>query len=116
MNIHDDFHVSFLEPYHGNIIPELIQAPPAPIIIEGQEEYEVEKILDSKIQRGKLKYLMDWKGCGPADRSWEPVENLEHCIELINRFHSKYQKPAPQELGLRGGSCKESFSSFLETS
>ena len=91
MNIHDVFHVSLLEPYHANIIPGRIQSPPAPAIIEGQEEYEVEQILDSRIQRGKLQYLVDWKGYGPADRSWEPIENLEHCNELIDKFHSKYQ-------------------------
>ena len=91
MNIHDVFHVSLLEPYHVNIILGRIQSPPPPAIIGGQEEYEVEQILDSRIQRGKFQYSVDWKGYDPADRCWEPIEILEHCNELIDKFHSKYQ-------------------------
>ncbi|MBW0512326.1 hypothetical protein O181_052041 [Austropuccinia psidii MF-1] len=37
------------------------QEPPPPIIIEGEEELEVSQILDSKLKRGKLWYLVEWK-------------------------------------------------------
>jgi len=36
--------------------------PPPPILIEQEPEYEVEEIIDSKLVRGKLKYLVHWKG------------------------------------------------------
>jgi hypothetical protein len=39
--IHNVFHVSLLEPYHENLIPKRHQKPPAPVVIEGQEEFEV---------------------------------------------------------------------------
>jgi hypothetical protein len=55
--IHNVFHVSLLEPYHENPISERHQEPPAPVEIEGQEEFEVQEVLDSKKIRGKLLYL-----------------------------------------------------------
>jgi len=60
--IHDVFHVSLLEPYHENQIPKRHQKPPALVKIEGQEEFEVQEVLDSKRTRGKLLYLVYWRG------------------------------------------------------
>src|SRR6202165_392033 len=62
MRIHPVFHGSFLSPYHANTLPGRSQPPPPPIEIEGQQEYEVDEILDSKILRNKLKYLVSWVG------------------------------------------------------
>ena len=36
--------------------------PPKPVIIEEVEEFEVEKILNKRIVRGKEKFLVRWKG------------------------------------------------------
>jgi hypothetical protein len=94
--IHDVFHVSLLEPYHETQIPERHQEPPALVQIEGQEEFEVQEVLDSKRTRGKLLYLVFWRGYPPSEATWEPVENLIHAQDLVNRFHQWYpNKPAP---------------------
>ncbi|KAF8748670.1 hypothetical protein RHS01_10653 [Rhizoctonia solani] len=60
---------------------------PPPETIEGEEEYKVKQIIDSKQQRGKWFYLIKWKGYGPEDNSWEPEELLEHSQEEIKRFN-----------------------------
>ncbi|QRV96371.1 Retrotransposable element Tf2 protein [Ceratobasidium sp. AG-Ba] len=39
--------------------------PPAEVTPDGEEEYEVEKILDSRKQRNQVQYLVHWKGYGP---------------------------------------------------
>ncbi len=49
MKIHHVFHVSLLEPYHMFTIPRKIHDPFPPIEVNGEHEYEVEDILDSKI-------------------------------------------------------------------
>lgn len=49
--IHPVFHVSQLEPSIPNSIPNQIQPPPPPIEIDGEEEFEVAEILDSKLDR-----------------------------------------------------------------
>jgi hypothetical protein len=46
MKIHPMFHVSLLEPYHVFTIPRRTHNPPPPIIVDGEQEYEVEEILD----------------------------------------------------------------------
>jgi len=35
---------------------------PQPVVIEGEEEWEVEKILNKRKIRGKDKFLVRWKG------------------------------------------------------
>ena len=47
MYIHPVFHVSLLEPYNGQESEWPIQELPRPIEIDGEEEWEVEAILDS---------------------------------------------------------------------
>ncbi|MBW0545244.1 hypothetical protein O181_084959 [Austropuccinia psidii MF-1] len=76
-SIHPVFHVSLLEPVKRSIIPNRHQEPPPPIIIEEEEEWEFSQILDSKLKRGKLWYLVELKGFSQdLERStWEPTES-----------------------------------------
>ena len=46
--------------------------PPPPIVCDGVEEYEVEKILDGWIFHGKVEYLVCWKGHGVEKDKWQP--------------------------------------------
>jgi hypothetical protein len=62
MKIHHVFHVSLLEPYHAFTIPWKIHDPPPPIEIDGEYEYEVEDILDSRISNHQLHYFIHWHG------------------------------------------------------
>ncbi|MBW0488848.1 hypothetical protein O181_028563 [Austropuccinia psidii MF-1] len=52
------FHISLLKPVKTSKIPNYNQEPPPPFIIEEEEKWEVSQILDSKLKRGKLWYLM----------------------------------------------------------
>lgn len=58
MKIHPVFHVVLLEPYKQSDIPGRTRPPPPPIKIKGEIEYEVEEILNSKIDKrdGVLRY------------------------------------------------------------
>ena len=60
------------------------QLPPSTV----QRKWIVEKILDHKPKRGKIKeYLIKWKGWGPEHDSWEPAENMEEDIpSLVSRY------------------------------
>ncbi|MBW0558595.1 hypothetical protein O181_098310 [Austropuccinia psidii MF-1] len=97
-SINPVFHISLSEPVKTLTIPNRNQEPPPPIILEEEEEWEVSQILDSKLKRGKLWYLVEWKGFSQdSERStWEPTENLKNCPELVKDFHSLYpDNPGP---------------------
>jgi hypothetical protein len=83
MKIHPVFHVSLLEPYKGSSIPGRFQVPLPLVEIEGQEEFEVSKILNSRIIRKKLEYLIQWQGYDVSEKTWKPVANLRNAPEMI---------------------------------
>jgi hypothetical protein len=96
--IHPVFHVSLLEPYHPNTIPNRVHPPPMPVEVDGQTEYEISAILDSRRRRGQLQYYVQWKGYDGTSESasWEPQGNLQNAPDLVNTFHRSYpRKPGP---------------------
>ena len=71
--------------------------PPAPAdLVEEEEEYEVETILDSRKRGRYIEYLVKWKGYSDAENSWEPRRNVRHAEEEVENFHKRYpNKPKP---------------------
>ena len=47
--VHSVFHVSQLEPSVPNTIPNRVQSPPPLVEVDGELEYEISEILDSKV-------------------------------------------------------------------
>ncbi|CAH0584312.1 unnamed protein product [Chrysodeixis includens] len=62
-----------------------------------EEEYEVLKIVDSKRIKGKLHYLIRWKGYSADSDTWEP-ENTVSCPELINKYNDEKENSKNKEL------------------
>ena len=63
---------------------------PKLVIIKGEEEFEVEKILNKRMVRGKEKFLVRWKGYTAEEDIWENRENLENAKELVEEFEREY--------------------------
>ncbi|QRW16907.1 Retrotransposable element Tf2 protein [Rhizoctonia solani] len=93
LKIHNVFYVGLLSKVLKSPSQLLPERPP-PETIEGEEEYKVKRIIDSKRQQGKWFYLIKWKGYGPEDNSWEPKELLEHSQEEVQRFNKLQLKKA----------------------
>ena len=60
----------------------------------GGQEFEVESIIDKVVKNGSAKYRVRWKGFGPEEDSWEPAENLESAVELLNSFEVSHIPPS----------------------
>lgn len=88
--IHDVFHISLLEKYHRREDSEDIQEPlPLAELVDGQEEWEIEEILDKKKRSGKIWYYIKWNGYPEEFNQWLPGEELEHAEELREQFEEK---------------------------
>ena len=79
--LHLTFHVSLLKKFRQWPGKEL-EAPP-PIEVDGDDEWEVETILDTRKRYGKQEFLVKWKGYPPYENSWEPEENLTNAPEVV---------------------------------
>ena len=91
MRIHNTFHISLLELYEDNKFPSQIQEPPPPIQIEGEDEYELNEIIDSRFHYNKLQYRAKWKGYSPEhDKIWYPAENFNNASLSVRKFHQRY--------------------------
>ena len=60
--------------------------PPEPVMIEGHEEFEVEKILDKRTHRRQVEYLVKWTGHPACDATWEPLIYLENARDAVSQF------------------------------
>ena len=85
--IHDVFHVSLLKHYRSD---GRVQPPPPTFVLDGQEEYEVERILAHR-QRGKgnavkTEFLIKWLGYAVEHNTWEPEANAQHAPEKLAEY------------------------------
>jgi len=87
MKIHPMFHVFLLEPYHVSTILGKIHDPLPPIEIDGEHEYEMEDILDSRISNRQLQYFVHWHVYDVSEHTWLPIKNLSNAMEKMHEFH-----------------------------
>ena len=90
VKIHPVVNISRIRKYVGQVEGQKKEQP-APVIIEGKEEWEVERILNKQQVRGKDKYLVCQKGFTVESDTWEGRENLKNAKEAIEEFEKEYQ-------------------------
>lgn len=62
--------------------------------IEEVEEYEVEDVLDHKIDNGVSYFLIKWKGYDSENNTWEPEDTLS-CPDLVSKYKKRAQARKP---------------------
>jgi hypothetical protein len=86
--LHPVFPVVKLTPAPEETFPGRRQpTPPPPVIVDDVEEYEVEKVLNSRKYYRKVQYLVKWKGYGDADNEWVSADNF-HAPEALRDFYA----------------------------
>jgi transposase InsO family protein len=103
MHIHPVFHVSKLKPlksssesdYPGRASAELSRPPPELVNEDGDEVWEVERIVKERsTRRGRngvmrTEYLVKWVGYPEWEMTWEPASNLSQAQDAIRAFKSQ---------------------------
>ena len=99
-SIHPVFHIDLLTPYRETITHGANYQRPPPDLVDNEEEYEVEAILDSrKFGRGRrLQYLIKWKGYPDSDNQWVDKDDVS-ADDKVREF--KASNPA-KETHIRG--------------
>jgi len=93
MRVHPVFHVWLLSPASAPGLPDIpghTQPPPPSFVVDEHDEYEVEAVLDSKMVRNQLYYLVKWKGYSPADNTWELAKYITHAEQALDDFHRRH--------------------------
>jgi len=91
VKIHLVVNVSRVQQYVGQVEGQRKEQL-APVIIEEEEKWKVERILNKRKVREKDKYLVRWKGFTAESDTWEGRENLENAKETIEEFEKEYQQ------------------------
>ena len=99
--LHDVFPVVKLEKAERDPITQRIPPPaPPPVLVDGEEEWEVETVLDFRARRyGRPAYLVKWKGY--EERNWVRPEDLVNAPDVVADFHRRHPDiPQPQTISV----------------
>ena len=97
--IYPTFHVELTKAYIPNDnkrFPSKKNTTPGPLPeFEHEDRYEIEKILKSKTdtKKGTIHYFIKWKGWGPKNNTWEPVDNINQ--EALDEFNKRTETSIP---------------------
>jgi len=81
------FNVVKLSTALDNLIPgRKPQAPPPPIVVDGEPEWKVEEVLDSHWHRRRFQFLIKWKGFSREHNSWEAASDVK-APDLIAEYY-----------------------------
>jgi len=97
IRIHLVVNVSRIRRYKSQVEGQRKEMP-QPVVIEEEEEWEVEKIMNKRKVWERDKYLVQWKECTAEEDTWENRENLKNAMELVKEFEKGYSREEEEEV------------------
>ena len=89
MRIHPVFHVSRLKPCLDKPFPQQLRPEESPPeIINGEEEYLVETILNQRKHHGRTQYHVKWTSYD--NPTWESEESLQNAKDLVKALLARH--------------------------
>ena len=91
------FHADRLRKADNDPLPQQNQTPPPPEEINGELEFEVERIEQARLhgRNKELQYQAKWRGCDP-DETWYPAANFKNASVIVEQFHTRHpEAPGP---------------------
>jgi len=88
IRIHPVISVDKLRKAANDPLPGQLQEPGLPIVVNGQEEWDVDEILASRAYYNKLQYRVKWVSSEP-DPAWYYASDFIGCPHKLREFHDK---------------------------
>ncbi len=93
LRMHNVFHVSLLRPYIEGKSP---RSPPIPVVLKGEHEFVVHKILKHDMikvssKKTQLECLIKWKGYTDEHNTWEIMDSLHNCPEIVAEYKKTHK-------------------------
>lgn len=82
-------HVTLAKPDAWNRIPD---RPPAVVTDDGEEEYEVERVLDERKFKKRTQYLIKWVGYPVHEATWIDADQAPSFSEALAKFKANRRK------------------------
>jgi len=100
IRIHRVQPVSLLDPVVEDPLEGQVVLPPPHVEVDGEEEYQVSGVEDSRVYWNQLQYLVRWTGYDSL--TWEPAKFVDG-LQAVEEFHQRYPtKPGPLENAFGG--------------
>ena len=84
--IHNVFHATLLKPYKENDVYGQNYPEPLAEILDEEEVYEVETILNHRRRGRGYHYFVKWKGYPITEASWEPEHTFSKDGDLLQNY------------------------------
>ncbi len=59
---------------------------PPPVLVDGSEEFEIERILSHQATRRGLRFVVRWRGFGAEEDSAVMESDMGHARELVEAY------------------------------
>ena len=89
MRIHDVFHSSLLRLAAEDPLPGQHNDPPPPVVVNGEEEWEVDDILDAKKHGRRVLFRVKWKSYD-ENKQWYLSANFDNAKKIVEDFYKRH--------------------------